>query len=360
VFEIPRRRFRLTVFLALAATGVSLWFATGQLSVVANRNRESPVSVANLELGEVWAQEDFKWSIFLTNETGEKLNVEEFARSCRCAALKPSSLTILPKETAEVALTLDLRPCRPATSLYETRSFAVMIVPLIKRGDKTERREFKLRARIKNSLVVSDANVFFGEDDQVTAGGGWRPRVLRFESAVPLKAVDVWVEPACVSAVASLETDYSGVLTLVPKRELPSGRFESQVHLRAIPNAETFFPSVTLPVSGVVLDDVEVIPPLVLFRPAVVGTEMQETVVLRSRTGTPFAVRSVQPTSDLTLVEAIEGVCPESCQYRIRQRAGDTGGQSEIVDFWIAGEGNDSRRLQLRVDYVGLPEEVRP
>jgi len=360
MLQIVRSRVRLSVLLLLSATGVTLWFVSADLFVWTKSSGGSVVSVTPLNVGEVWAQADFKWPVRFANQTDDEIEIVEIGKSCRCAALEPPSFTISPRATVEVTLIVDLRPCRPAKSIGEIRPFSLWISPLIKRGNKTERREFMLQARARIPLAVSDEEIFFREHDQETTGGRFSPKVLRFESAVPLKAVEAWAEPPCVSTAASLETEYSGVVTLTPNTDLPLGPFESQVHLSAIPVAEKFFPSVTVPVSGVVLDDVEVVPPLILLRPTPVGRELQTTVVLRSRSGTPFSLSSAQANCEETSVEALGGDLAEGHQYRIRQRITDTGSQSSAVDFLISSERDGSRRIRTRLNYVGLPREASP
>ncbi len=320
-----------------------------------------PVSVGNLDLGEVWAQEAYPWTIPVINHTEYELKIRKVASPCGCSKVEPSSFTIPPKGTVSVLVTLDLRPRSPAESILAVRPFSVQITPLVETGKSSVRPyQFELTARVRNPLVFSASRVHFSTADNLPVQPQFVPKTAAFASAIPLKSLTAIAKPPLVSAAVTLNTEKRGTLTLVPNGELPAGYFECNIYVEATTADGETLPAVTLPVSGDVLADIQVMPPLITFAPARLSESVETTVLLVSRTGGPFSVQSVESGSEHLSIEPVTTGSMADCQYRICQRITQTGAYSQTVTFVVDREGESPDRIQLQVNHVGLSKEILP
>lgn len=356
-----RRHVRLFFVVALLA-GIGIVLLTSTWWRVAPTNEgELSVSIGNLDLGEIWAQEDFQWPVVFTNHTAREVEVLEVSTSCGCSSAEPSSFRIRANGTAKVKLTLDLRPKTRTQSVRETVPLSIVIWATLK-GENATSGRFELRGRVRNPLMFSEPEVFFGGDEDLALleEQGSRTRFVDFESAVDLVSVATSVEPAYVEAVAVLETERRGVLEVVPKADLAYGPFQCRIEVAARPADGESLPSASLPVRGVVVHDIQAIPPLIAFRPAVVEEYVEATLRLKSRTGEPFSIEGVEVDSKHLSVELLDTTSSEGYVYRVRQHVASTGSHLQRVDFVLAGGRADPERVRLTVSYVGLSNEVQP
>jgi hypothetical protein len=141
-------------------------------------------------------------------------------------------------------------------------------------------------------------------------------------------------------------------VTVTPKQDLAVGNFEFDVVLRGHTKG-TVLPPVPLRVIGKVLQEVEVIPPAVLFGHGVLGEQSEEILMLRSRIGKKLRVLSFQSSSESTKIGPLKESPDSSPQFRIQQSFLMTGQQSATITFFAL---IDDRRITLAVPvrYFGL------
>src|SRR5258707_459188 len=88
------------------------------------------VEERHLSFGESPEDPAFLWVLPIQNTTEEDIKIDGFTASCSCAAIKPSSVTVPARGSAEVRLALDLR--RPhGDPTIEPRGFMVHVEPRI-------------------------------------------------------------------------------------------------------------------------------------------------------------------------------------------------------------------------------------
>ncbi len=336
------------------AVGVMLGLALWRTRSALEREGQAWLSVANLDVGEVWAQKGLRWPIQVTNRTGGELEVLEVRTTCKCAQVEPPSLVISRGQTAPMTLTLDLRQPPGGELTAKPRPFAVHIAFLIRSEQGTARRQYVLSGRAKDLFLFSESPASLGKIDSLPIEARLRPKVVRFESAVPLASVVASCNPPLVTALPLLDAENRGLVQLTAAADLQPGRFECEVELLATARDGQRLPGAILPVNGEIVHDVEVAPAVISFRPAVVGEEVDGTVFLSSRTGAPFAARPIVPPGVSISVEPGDSASGEGLQYRIRKRIGQPGSRSDVVEFAVGAEGLTEQRLRLRVNSIGL------
>jgi hypothetical protein len=106
-----------------------------------------------------------------------------------------------------------------------------------------------------------------------------------------------------------------------------------------------------------VLQEVEAIPPAVLFSHRVLGERAEGTVMLRSRTGKACRVRTFESNSESIEVERLTAPPDSSPEFRIQQMIRKVGQQSATVSFCVL---IDDRRITVAVPvrYCGLPKKM--
>ena len=112
------RRIRSSRWLlAIAILGFSFLIAyLGGWAARYLRGSEQPTTVidelavanSDLDMGEVWEAKNFVWRLPIHNLSSRTIEIRKFETSCGCTAVEPSSISILPGETAMVNLKIDL------------------------------------------------------------------------------------------------------------------------------------------------------------------------------------------------------------------------------------------------------------
>jgi hypothetical protein len=109
-----------------------------------------------------------------------------------------------------------------------------------------------------------------------------------------------------------------------------------------------------------IVDDVEFIPAVVSFGPRSLHQKMEQVVILRSITVTPFEVVGVE--FDATAVSVVHTSSDSlESRFSIARESVALGEQSELVEFLIrSGDGGEPRRVPVVLSYFGLGDANSP
>lgn len=313
----------------------------------------SSISVDNLNFGEVWAQDSFKWVVHLTNRTSSGLDVSGFRTSCGCAKVEPPSLTIPPHNTADVTFTLNLGTEPITAPLHSRRSASLQVVPLIG-GTASYDDAWVFEGCVTTPLSLSAATVFFDDDDYDVTKHKYRAKTIAFQ-CIEQRSLRAFAEPPCVSVRTKFTSRKSGVLEIVPKEDVTRDRFACKVRMVLEPEGGKSFIAASLPVAGKAAGDVRIIPDTVFFTPSRLGTSKEATVLLKSRSGTLFVVQSVKCSGKDVSVEPVSCATPGVHVYRIRQRMSERGQHTTNVDFETLSKMGGVCQIRLAVTWAGLP-----
>ena len=351
----PRRVVTWASVAALAIVGaasaaVLVWVARTRQPVV-------PISITNLDMGDVWARDSFSWPVYLTNCSNRDIYVEELEASCHCLRVDPRSFVIPARGSTQVVLTISLRLGNPTEPAHKPHPFSVAIVPVVK-GQGPQGR-FVLRGMVRNPIAFSVREVFFPEEDAAGPSQDGRRKVVSFDSTVPLKSVDVVSQPPHVTAVVTRDSAAGGTIAIAPAADLPAGPFQCDLVVSGVSESGERLPAVRLPVAGVVTRDIYLAPATLSFSPRPVGSEMDASILIASRTQSRFSVESVTASSKEVFIHPTNLPSANGQTYAIGVRVLAVGVQSETVQFVVSSGSLGRQRIRIPVNYVGLPAEVQ-
>lgn len=363
-----RGAWLIGIVLAIACAAAYL------LGSAANHDHQAKrgLSVApeKLDFGEVWESGHFLWTLPIQNTTGESLEILNFASSCSCVAVHPNSVVIPAGKTAEVRLTLNLTngsDAGDASAGAETRPdggkgeppswpFQAQITPQV-RGGIPYQESWVVKGRVRRPFHIEPPALDFGEN--LLREGSHPSRSADIVSYVPglndLNAnCDGSKATARLEQVAGSPGRYR--LTVTPNPSLPSGPFRFQVRITGTTPDRTNVPGF-VSAYGVVLRDVYAQPDTVVFGARPTGETCEETLLLRSRSGKAFTVRSVQSDPE-GLVAQDMGRVADGKLFRLSQRISELGHRQGMVRFSITGEdGANLTEITVSVAYHGMAPE---
>src|SRR5262249_15233483 len=111
---------------AIAANGFSSRENRPQAVVVDGLS----VEANSLSLGEVWETPNHTVSLMITNVSSETRKIKQFATSCDCTAIEPSTLIIDPGSSKEIKVHLNLTHRQPYQLGMERWPISVQIRPV--------------------------------------------------------------------------------------------------------------------------------------------------------------------------------------------------------------------------------------
>jgi hypothetical protein len=336
---------RPVLVLGLAGVGAA-WVATAP-------QRGAPkliVADDYLDIGDVWETSDFVWELPIHNRSERTITITRFQTTCSCLReVEPPSLVIGPKETANVTLKLDLN--RRPRDKEQSDHFNLPIAATVEADPNSIAAIWGLHGRARRAYTISAPGVYLGE---VTRGQAFDPQTI---SVTPVKpAQDLVVDYD--RSLLTVSVEHRGntfQMRIAPHAQAPPGTLQAELTIRAVCDDEERSPSVSVPVRGVVREDVQATPETVAFVAAELGGTLEETIVLRSFSGRPITVEGIETTSDDVTVQPMTG--PQSVQnaFVITQTVARLGQQSSTIRFTVrAGNGGQKAIVEVPLTYHGL------
>lgn len=352
------------ILLALAITA-------GVLGAVLFRRTETSRTGTNqvlhiapelLDLGHLWDNTRFPWTLHLRNETAEEIEVVEIKNSCNCVSVEPKSFVVPGGGSTAVELLLDLHSKDPDDASRPWWSYETELVAITK-THLPEENLWGLRGRVyRYPLIALPAPVDFAE-------------LLVAAYAFPSMTVDVEclrptadLSARCDESMAAVrvkrveETPQRYRLEISPREDLPAGEHRFSVHLRPkiaanhVPPGLEDIPELELPVIANVCRDVYVSPSHIAFGAVTVDEVAEQIVMLSSRHRKPFSVQVAESgTSSVAPVTVDSGGDSLDCCFRVSQQATESGPQSTEVRFTVEQQGGKaSYEIVLPVSYHGI------
>ena len=226
-------------------------------------------------------------------------------------------------------------------------------------GELPQSYLFTLRGLIRNPLSFSVPGVDFAKDEIGGTRGRSRSKRVEFEGLVDMEGVEVAVEPPLASAVAILRTKRQGSVRVSPRQDVPPGPYRCEVIVKATSARDGRLIEGRLPVRGVVWSSVEIRPCIVSFPPAAVGSRLETTVSVRSRSEEAFSVEGVSADDDTVSVELIEEAFEGKYRYRIGKLVSALGSHSDAVNFVVQSDGEPRESARLVINSIGIAGKER-
>lgn len=339
-------------FCVLVGVAVTWLVQSSVLTVVAGSQLQVDPTCENF--GTVWEQSDFRWRLKIHNSTRNEIKIARFITSCNCAAVEPESLALPPGKWTEVLVKLDLRSFNEETATDGAQEFATQIIPVLK-GTKPPHPAWIVRGEVRRAFRVQPRFLTFGE--ALVEGEPFPSGMIR---VVPLANVSNFDAKSTDPQVASVEvettTEPCGYLIRVcPDPSVSAGLY--RFHVAVTANSESCNSTVraSIPVVVRVLPDLQIVPPSLSFGILQSDECIEETIVLRSRTGKAFELVGIE-------VQEGEGVFVEplmhseaEASFRVRQVGVAPRSQNSVVRFIVEQACVTlHHEAILRINYYGV------
>ena len=340
------------VFLCLT-TAFGFWLSSKR-SINASPNAGLVVPEDRLCLGSVYVDDRLAWKIPIHNPTSRNIEVADVESSCRCTSVQPSAFTVPAGETVEIVAHLDLSRQDWTRTSEVARPFAVRLAPVFNTPVSAV-TPWEVHGQVRCPIAFSMPHLDLGES---FVQGSQPP-----EADVPV----VCLEPlqdlgaTCVPALAEAEIVRSPgggrvsawTIHVSPNADLSQGPFKFDLTLSGNTAGGSAFNGIRIPVSGRVVPDAQVVPSQLVFGMVPLGDQMEQTVVVGSRTGMPIVGLDVASESKHLSVER-SSVDAAPAEFRVHQPAAGLGFHRSEVTFTLRYEDEGSSEAVLPVSYFGL------
>jgi hypothetical protein len=350
--------FILATFSAAGASAIWLGRITNR---AARENGRLVISDQALDIGDVWSQKDFRWTLPIENKGSAQVHVQKFLASCGCVAIEPQSFSLAPGATRKINLTMDLTRVDAVGDPSESisRAFRICLAALTESTVGSTLTRWTLTGKVKSLLTLpnGDHTVHLGAAEQLIVGRPFPARNLSLKSTIPLHSVSVGANPTTVdaSATVSPESDSSLVLLrIAPRQDLPAGPFESNLSLVATTASGQTLPPTDILVKGVVHSDIAFTPEMYSFAPAPVGATVNGEVVVFSRTGRPFRLDELTSTHDDLKAIAIGGAQQPPYRLSLTQHVSRPGANRRELRISVRHDDGRVGEATLPVHFVGV------
>lgn len=289
---------------------------------------------AALDFGSVWNSDEFKWTVPLENASRFPIEISRLAGSCSCTAVDPPSLVIKPGEQVNAHLTYNLvfrtrsNGNGPSVPFEDTLSAFGL-------DDSHPIAVWHIRGTVKNAFFVKPDQMDFG--DSVVEGQTHPPRRFDVTCYERCRALVASVDEHLAAAVVT-STSGDGLhfqVQVAPSPTLDLGVHKFRVALRAVLPSGEETPPISMLVEANVLQDVEVLPPLVHFGDMKLGERRAETISLASRTGRAFEIVDYKSSSKGLVVLAVNLNESPTKQFRVQLCSSKQGREDSEIRFKI-------------------------
>jgi hypothetical protein len=345
------------------------WIAMKSRRMVAAPPPTLVVDERYLSVGEVWEDPAFVWTLPIRNTTNKDVEIVGFAADCSCARIEPPSLKIPAQGTREVRLTLDLRvPHRdpdsekvhPAVGLRGESSnakcpyqFTIKLIPVYPNGpDPLGGWEITGQVRQVGTLVPNEVHF----DDTLARGTSNVKKKVAFLSKVPVRQVVATCDPAVAKLEVKRETGNAEKydIIVIPKTDRKIGAFKAEGKVQLTLTTGEQLPPLLLPISGVLLEDIQARPASLLLGVVTVGTTVDESFLIFSDSDSPFELEQVDvPTG--SKVQVVRQVSEGVKQLKLTQEITHRGDQRISLRFRARHQKNElATEILVPVVYYGF------
>lgn len=263
-----------------------------------------------LAFGTAVAQRDFVWKLPLENRSEYPIEIAGFERSCGCASVSPSMLTVEPGETRWLMLNLNLDARKDFLFSGGEREFSVELRPLLAKS-MSHGPPWRVAGVIQSPFRIDEYPLRFPANALV-AGSEFPSLEFTVEPRTPATDWRVELAPNSAKATISYEPRDGAVrIALRPDAQLAPGTHEFRLSIAQVSAENRPLLAQMLSVAARVVPDVAIEPAYLRFDGA---TRATPRVRLFSRSGADFEVVRVEAPAELLNVKRTESKDGESGQ----------------------------------------------
>jgi hypothetical protein len=346
------------LWILVIGTGLGLFWAMKVTRGLAPED-ELVISKEALDLGRVWEDEAFHCTLPIENRSRHEITIARFAVSCDCAKVSPSSLTIQPGAIGQVELTIDLGKTARVYPELTAWEFSLRVTPAVE-GCETLHSGWLVRGTVLQSISVDPVALEFGEE--IIRNNPTSPKLARLLPKFPAESLSVEYDRRLgqvVTRSGGQGGDGQGwTVEVTPNSSQATGPLSYEITLVVKPAQSLREVRKTLAVKGQIVEDVRSIPDRIVMAARNIGDEVEETVLLASRTNKSFTIEAVEADSRVTRVMRQNPQDVRGKTYRITQRITTRGSSSAQIAFKVRLEGQDELiGITLPIVYYGLASD---
>jgi len=328
------RRGRIVIFAGM----MGLFALVFWMSMKSRRMLAAPTALVvdeeYLSFGEVWEEPAFVWKLPIRNTTNQDVVIAGFDTSCSCGKIEPSSLTIAPQGTSEVRLSLNLLSAHSEPDLA-AKDFEVAVQPRINKGAGTQ-AGWVVHGKVLQPFAIDPPVVDF--EESLVRGEPFAPRSTVITCGLDVAKLMARCDLSSLTTQVMRDTKNPRRfrLEIQPRKDMPGGPFNHLVRLAALtPSKKEVSGAVS--VVGRVVEEVSLQPEVLAFGAEAIGTKLQETVTLQSRSGKDFTIQEINKGG-------ASGITANMGRKR------KDGSQSYIVSFPVTRLGHQEYTIHVKVN----------
>jgi hypothetical protein len=240
------------------------------------------IDPADLDFGEAFTQAAFPWTIHIHNRSDAPVTLANIERSCDCTSIDPQTATIPPHESVPLNLRIRL-PVTPPGG--ETQAFSVDLTLATDRPSESP-LAVVVQGRVHPCPVYVDpADLALGE--LLLTNPEAFDRTIKLSTHRDIANWTAICEPSGAAEIQLTRPspEEPVQLHLAINSRLPPGPLDLLVVLKGLNDAANSPSELTIPLNGIVVDDLEAIPGALLFGACPVGTKLEKQVTFHSRAG---------------------------------------------------------------------------
>jgi len=311
------------------------------------------IPAANLDIGKVWEEKEFVWSLPIRNLSGDTIEIRKFISSCGCTAIKPAKLSIQPGELAIVELTIDLTQRSFAEEGLALRPFGISIHPITSRS-RPGGPGWQIHGTVHSRATLDAKSVHFGEEP-VRGQPALKRRVLATVH-VPCQDLQATVNPLVATASVERRKDDPSrfEITIAVNPDMPPGKFQTNAQISVVTSSGERELAFRLPIAGEMQPEVRLLPARVLLPPTPVGATAEAIVTLQGSPEVKVALDHIEIGDPGLRVEpaVVEGI-PSGRAYRLLQQVAKEGEQTNTVQFFYRKPGQKVIKVAVEVCFRG-------
>lgn len=238
---------------------------------------ELVVHEESAHFGTVVSTDSFTWDFSVRNQSDDPVEIFDIVSSCLCTKIEPTVAALAPGEVCQFRLTLDLTPKGSIESAL--KPFSVELVPITK--GTTRPLRWTMQGIVRYPIIARPSTVDFGQS--LIRGSEFHGRTVRIETDEALAKLTAGCDPQWGTAILTPLAERAYELTVTPAAVPPVDYLDFPVVLRGqLKNGAQIAP-VSVRVSGKIVGDLQVDPPVVLFSEA--ANVREAVVTVKTRTG---------------------------------------------------------------------------
>jgi hypothetical protein len=273
---------------------MGVWIAEAVRSSGDEHSSPLFVDPKDLELSDLWYQDQVHFDFTICNRSDKKINIRDFRTSCSCTSVEPHSVTIPARSSKLLQCTWKPANTGPSPIDRFRSSFSAQIIPLCEDedGHSVANGGWTFSGQVCQQLKLSAAAIAF-ENGTLTEGERFPEKSIEVALSPWVGVAGATADEAKVRCHLDRIDPKKYLLRVRPVEGLTAGELNTNISLICTctaSRASAPIPSVVVPVRGRIGHDVFATPELLDSGFVEVGKTTEEKIAIQSKSLRAFSV----------------------------------------------------------------------